>query len=79
MTVEPSNSAGCGGIGPAGKIHKFGTSVERKHYIFDLVDSADQRAEAAPRPEAKQLVNAGPTQVRIDQQYTASPLRQDQR
>src|ERR1035438_5269879 len=27
MTVEPSNSAGCGGIGPAGKIHKFGTSV----------------------------------------------------
>ena len=26
MTVEPSNSAGCGGIGPAGKIHKFGTS-----------------------------------------------------
>src|ERR1700731_2603636 len=25
MTLEPSNSAGCGGIGPAGIIHKFGT------------------------------------------------------
>src|ERR1039458_8213033 len=26
ITVEPSSSAGCGGMGPAGKIHKFGTS-----------------------------------------------------
>src|SRR6202162_3590324 len=28
MTTELSNSAGCGGIGPAGKIHKLGTSVK---------------------------------------------------
>src|ERR1700693_6647280 len=26
ITLEPSNSAGCGGIGPDGRIHKVGTS-----------------------------------------------------
>jgi sulfite reductase alpha subunit-like flavoprotein len=49
------------------------------YHIFDLVDSAYEGAEASTRPKAKQLVNAGPTEVRIYKQYAAPALRQDQR
>src|SRR4029077_5891266 len=47
--------------------------------LVDLVDSAYNAAQATTRPKAKQLVNAGPTEVRIDEQHAAATLRQDQR
>ena len=52
MTLDPSNSAGCGGIGPAGKIDKFGT-CRRNDYLLRIVGPAYEGAESSSGSKPK--------------------------